>query len=504
MITYFLYDVLPLWLARLARLAMDSSLYRLMAACWRWVRDLTQRSLSARVWEGSERLRHWTETSLLCSWADAFIRWLTDFVGKCFGWIAPPMYNSAIGTALRQIPRFNFAWFYGLVFLGCYCCPGPLWRNQFGLILSFLLFFSMLLEAWINDRVPFRVRDLGLWLLGFIFASVLAVVNAGDRGEAIRVFCFYLTGYLFCISLVGTVTNRGRLMAVLGFVYLTLLLTSCYAIVQRIIGVEASASLTDLNMNAGMPGRVYSTLENPNNYAEFIVLTFPVSLVFCAGIVDRRWKTICMASLAVPVVALLMTYSRSSWVSFALAAVVFLALWDKRLLPLIPVAALMAVPLLPDSIFNRILTIGNTADSSNRYRLYIWTSVLQMLGDHGLTGIGLGPGNFIPLYAGYSSPMASVAYHSHMLYLEVWLEMGLIGIVSFLGMYLGIVRRGIRAIRHADPLVRHVLIAAISSLAGVSFVGAAEYIWFYPRVMFAFFIVLGVTLAAVKLAEESK
>jgi O-antigen ligase len=91
-----------------------------------------------------------------------------------------------------------------------------------------------------------------------------------------------------------------------------------------------------------------------------------------------------------------------------------------------------------------------------------------------------------------------------MLYLEVWLEMGLIGIVSFLGMYLGIVRRGIRAIRHADPLVRHVLIAAISSLAGVSFVGAAEYIWFYPRVMFAFFIVLGVTLAAVKLAEESK
>ena len=215
--------------------------------------------------------------------------------------------SSAIGTALRQIPRFNFAWFYGLVFLGCYCCPGPLWRNQFGLILSFLLFFSMLLEAWINDRVPFRVRDLGLWLLGFIFASVLAVVNAGDRGEAIRVFCFYLTGYLFCISLVGTVTNRGRLMAVLGFVYLTLLLTSGFAIVQRIIGVEASASLTDLNMNAGMPGRVYSTLENPNNYGEFIVLTFPMSLIFCAGIVDRRWKTLCLGSLAVPVVALLMT-----------------------------------------------------------------------------------------------------------------------------------------------------------------------------------------------------
>ena len=43
----------------------------------------------------------------------------------------------------------------------------------------------------------------------------------------------------------------------------------------------------------------------------------------------------------------------------------------------------------------------------------------------------------------------------------------------------------------------------VSSLAGVSFVCAAEYIWFYPRVLFAFFILIGATLAAVKLAEES-
>ena len=51
----------------------------------------------------------------------------------------------------------------------------------------------------------------------------------------------------------------------------------------------------------------------------------------------------CTASLAVPVAALLMTYSRSGWVSFALAAVVFIALWDKRLLPLIVVAAVAAL-----------------------------------------------------------------------------------------------------------------------------------------------------------------
>ena len=504
MITYLIFDLLPVWLGKLGKTARESALYRLLACLWHKCAALVRGSFCARLWQGSERLRGWVETSLLCSWADAVIRWLTEFVGKCFGWMVRPLSGSFLASRLCRIPRYNFAWFYGIVFLLCYLCPGPLWRNQYALILSFGLFGAMLLDSWSADRFPFRVRDLGLWFVGFVFACLLAVFQAEDRNEAIRVFCFYLSAFLFCTALVGTVTNRGRLMSVLGFIYLTLVLTGLFAIYQRIVGVEASASLTDLNMNAGMPGRVYSTLENPNNYAEFIVLTFPVSLVFCAGIVDRRWKTVCMGSLAIPVVALLMTYSRSSWVSFALTAVVFLALWNKRLLPLIPVAAVVAVPLLPDSIFNRILTIGNTADSSNSYRLYIWASALAMIRDFGLTGIGLGPGNFTPIYAGYCDPNATVAQHSHMLYLEVWLEMGLLGIVCFLGMYLGTIRRALRAMAKADSMLRFVLIACVSSLVGVSFVGAAEYIWFYPRVLFAFFILIGVTLSAVKLAEESK
>lgn len=504
MITAFLYDILPFWLRRLAAAAQQSAVFRLLARLWQRCAAMFRESLCARLWQGSDRLRRLTKQSLLCAWGDGLIRWMTEFAGKCLGWILPPLTGSRIGTALCRIPRYNFAWFYGAAFFLCYLCPDGYWRNPFALILSALLFVAMLLDAWSQDRVPFRIRDLGLWLLAFLAACAMGMVTAAYRGEAFRVFCLYLTAFLLCVSLVGTVTNRGRLMSILGFIYLTLLLTAVYAIFQRIQGVEVSSSLTDLKMNAGMPGRVYSTLENPNNYAEFIVLTFPVSLVFCANIVDRRWKTLAVATLAIPVVALLMTYSRSGWVSFAIAAVVFLALWEKRLLPLIVLAAVIALPVLPDSIFNRILTIGSTADSSNAYRLYIWSSVLHMIRDYGLVGIGLGPGNFIPLYALYSTPTARIAYHSHMLYLEIWLEMGLFGIVSFGMLYLGTIRRGIRAAKHADPLLRYVLIAAISSLAGVSFMGAAEYIWYYPRILFAFFILIGVTLAAVKLAEESK
>ena len=234
MITYLLYDLLPVWLAKLGRLAQRSALYRLLATVWRFFAELVENSFCARLWVGNETLRARFESSLLFAWVDAVIRWLTEFVGKCFGWVVEPICTSRINRTLSRMPRYDLGWLYGIVFLVCYLCPDWLWRNQYALLFSGLLFGATLLDAWNRDQSAFRVRDVGFWMPIFAFAAGLAVINAYDRGEALRVFCVYLSAFLFCVSLVGTVTNRGRLMSILGFVYLTLLLTALYAIVQRI------------------------------------------------------------------------------------------------------------------------------------------------------------------------------------------------------------------------------------------------------------------------------
>lgn len=504
MITGFIFDLLPVWLARLGQLARQSALYRLCAGIYHRFVQLIKQSFCARLWQGTPAVRKQIRTCATVHFLDGFLSLLTALAGKLAGPCIPLVQESLIGRTLCKLPGFNICWIYGFVILVCFLCPGELWRNQYALILSIALFALTFLVAWNEKRRPFRIADLGLGLVAFMFACLVGVGVSGSLSEGIRVLCFYLTSFFLCMSLLGTITTRQRLRAILGFVHVTLVVTGIIGFAQRIIGVEVSASLTDLVTNAGMPGRIYSTLENPNNYAEFIVLTFPISLVFCCTIPDRRWKTLAFMGLVFPVGALLMTYSRSGWVSFALAAVVFIALWDKRLLPVLAVAVLAALPILPDSIFNRILTIGSTADSSNMYRIYIWESVIRMIGDYGLTGIGLGPGNFAPVYALYCNPIAAPAPHSHMLYMEVWLEMGILGIVSFFAFYLGTIRKGIRTTGKTDPELRLVLIACVSSLAGIAFICAAEYIWYYPRVMFAFFILLGITLAALRLARAKK
>ena len=107
------------------------------------------------------------------------------------------------------------------------------------------------------------------------------------------------------------------------WLYAAVMVTAAYAVVQRIMGVEVNASLTDLALNEGVPGRVYSTLDNSNNYAEFLVLFTPLCAAWAINLKDVRARFVFSCALALPMLALVMTYSRSGWLSFMLAVLVF-------------------------------------------------------------------------------------------------------------------------------------------------------------------------------------
>ncbi len=401
--------------------------------------------------------------------------------------------------ALERFRCLDFEFLCGVTFLAMLLCPSEIWHNIYALGLALFLLAGLLILAAVQNRPALRLRSLGLPLVAFAISTAVGIGVAADRGEALRVFCFFLASFLFCAVIVGSVDSERKLRKLLSFLYVAVVVAAAVAVVQRIQGVPVSASLTDLSTNAGMPGRVYSVYENPNNYAEIIVLLFPAVTVWAVTLKDRHMRVYATAGLILPVAALLMTYSRSSWVSFALAAVVFLYFVNKRALPVFVLLAVIAIPLLPSSVFNRILTVGSMADSSNMYRVYIWGSVLDMLRDYGLTGLGLGPGNFQPVYQRYCVPVAAPAPHAHMVYLEVWIEMGLLGIVSYLIYYFTTMRRAVSGMVAASKTVRLFLAAGVASLAGVLFLSAAEYIWYYPRVMFSFFILTGLLAAAADL-----
>lgn len=99
----------------------------------------------------------------------------------------------------------------------------------------------------------------------------------------------------------------------------------------------------------------------------------------------------------------------------------------------------------------------------------------------------------------------SYPIHTHNNYLQMWGEAGIWGILSFLGLLVWQLKKGVKAFRAAaDPRVRRMLAAAIGAFCGICVIGLAEYTWFYPRNMFTYWFLFGVIAACVKLVKADR
>ena len=122
-----------------------------------------------------------------------------------------------------------------------------------------------------------------------------------------------------------------------------------------------------------------------------------------------------------------------------------------------------------------------------------------MIRDYGVNGIGLGPASFASLSPLYDTVDGAV--HTQSQYFELILETGILGFVSFMWLILRCIKDSVIARRRADGLVRALLIACTAAFVGIAFSCIVEYLWFYPRVLFAYFILLGITFAAIFMAN---
>ena len=395
--------------------------------------------------------------------------------------------------------------------LGGFIClmfiiPHEYWSNTYALLAAVCLFALYLVMVGAGSRKLYYLHNMGLPILLFAIACVASLGFSLDRSDSFRILLFYVTALLLLYIISADITNKERMMKLLGFIYIAVMFSAVFAFYQRLTGVAVSASLTDLDLNAGVPGRVFSTLANPNNYAEFLVIMMPIAAVFAANI-KRTWIRIPFcAGMVLPVMALFMTYSRGCWISMMLTCIVFVYYANKKLIPAFFLICIAAIPFLPDSVMIRISTIFNSQDTSSMFRIYVWSGTLKMAHDFFLTGIGLGPGSFALLYPDYANQHALVGVpHSHMVYLELVIELGILGFVSFMWFMLRLWKdSACSLLRSSNQMNKLVLIACLSSLIGISFAFGVEYVWYYPRTFFAYFILAGIATAAIRIVKNEK
>mgnify|MGYP000043093239 FL=1 len=312
--------IYQLWLALLAvydESRLHALLVRLGAWCNRqidesWIlQPLCREGIVARAWPESGLCRLLTGLVNLPGW----------ILHKLYR-LLPVTFEDSFFARLAFQVGDEAAIAQSWVILLLWCIPFAYWNNAYSLMGFVLVLALFYVRSMHREQARLDLQNIGFYPLVLFGAMFLGVAFSYEPSSSMRFLIYHISAALCVLVTVAVVRSAEDLKRLAAGGGVCVLVSSLYGVYQRIQGVEVNESYVDLTANEGMPGRVESYFDNPNTFAEVLILLLPLvlALIFCS----RHWWSKLMASgvFVIGAAALGMTYSRASWVGMACAMVV--------------------------------------------------------------------------------------------------------------------------------------------------------------------------------------
>ena len=363
---------------------------------------------------------------------------------------------------------------------------------------------------------PGPLVEIDRWILGILAIALLAtgfspVPLAAAKGLV------KLVSYLGVYALMRQVLTLApvwwdRIVAAL----LAGNLVTCVIGIRQLYGDSGElARWADPNSVADGTVRIYSTLENPNLLAGYLLPVLPLALVALLRWPGRARKLFALTALVLGVVALVLTFSRGAWMGLVAEAAVILLLlavratraWPllwRRLLPLLLLlggAALLVILVTQvEPLRVRVMSlVAGRQDSSNNFRINVWLAALDMV--QARPWLGIGPGNdaFNQIYPLFQQPKFN-ALSAYSIPLELAVEAGIPGLLAGIGLLLASLRSA-TSLWRSDSCFSLPALAAIAVIVGLTVQGLTDTIFFRPEVQLSGWFCIATLAAGASRAE---
>ena len=274
------------------------------------------------------------------------------------------------------------------------CVLAPILPTSIIIVLCSMSLLSMLICLARDREKKLSYSPANKYILLFAGIYTVAVAASPTLRESLFSGLVFIAFTLFAIALQSAVENKRELFFVLNLMILAGVIVSLYGIAQYVLGKSGSSSWIDSSMFDGIRLRVYSTLQNPNVLAEYLLLIIPITVAFFFKEKNIKLKLVYAAAAFFMGVCMLLTFSRGGWLGLLIAAALFLVIMDRRFIFLGIIGLVALYFVLPSAVIDRFTSIGDMADTSTAYRVYIWIGTLRMLSDYWLSGTGYGFSSF--------------------------------------------------------------------------------------------------------------
>jgi len=321
------------------------------------------------------------------------------------------------------------------------------------------LFTLILIAIWLlkiinTEKYSLQKTKLDLPLILFSLVLVLSLFISQTKAVSFQEFIIFFSYILIFFLITNNLNKKEDFNSFVKLFFIISSLISIYTLIQY-YGVDPY--LSDLHS-------LTSTIGQKNWISNYLAMIFPVVFSYFLLEQNKKIRILYFLLLSILYATLMICQSRGIWISISLTAILAIYIIfklkfyeifrkNKKWLFLLLVTFLVVTiiystdnPLNKSAITvpQRAISTFDEQDPSINTRLLIWKTTLEMIKDRPILGSGIGTfkmnyliyqAEFLknnPYYIQYSGK----AGEAHNEYLQMWAEIGIIGLGIFIGVIL--------------------------------------------------------------------
>lgn len=396
-----------------------------------------------------------------------------------------------------------------------------LWSGYIGLgpidVVIAVLYLSWIFRIFVSKDAPFprleRIDGLAFMLFAAYVISLLGAPNLATGLFSTGFLLKHLLAYFY----VSRHILRQHLKWVVAAVVFAISIEATLAILQTQFHVlegfarHKGANIEEVGEQVTVPGienfkRAEGTTLDSHAFGIYVamLLAFPFILMQDES-QKKKMQAFYLGLFAFGTIAVVLSYSRSAWIGYAASIPwAFLLMWyagHKRLGRSIGVSALLGLLLTPWVASFMVLRFDSAPDELITHRLEGYYATLPIIQEHWLFGFGVG--NYLDALRVYSVNWAPELV-VHNVFLFIWAESGIFGVIAWFGLILTVVVRCAGIAKRGKGLVRQLAYCPAIALAAYCIDGLAEPLYREPVVFMNFWFLVALTVALTRLHKEDQ
>ncbi len=338
-----------------------------------------------------------------------------------------------------------------------------------------IVFIASLIRNRAMPRVPKFYKYFLVYILFTLVSTIFSIDELNSLEDNKEIFVFLLIP-IFLAVIDSEKRLRYSLFTVLSS-----------AVISALIGIFITLKEQHISLDHRLQGLTSHWM----TYSGLLMLVFIFFLVYLFYEKARKTRIIVSLSLVLILAAILLSLTRSVWVGIFAALGIFIIYYKPRILyAAVPALIILAVA-LPNSVKNRLISIFDPKDATNKDRIYMYDTGIKIFKDYPITGVGAN--NIEKVYDQYKPAAAEQTnLHLHNNFLHVLAERGILALVSLLIAFVSIFFQLIKKIKNSVNLEKGIASGVLFLFIGFLVAGLFEYNFGDTEIKFLLFYFLSI------------